>query len=575
MLRGIAFILIFVSLTAVSQNLDKIGKEDMVTVSGGINSNIIFNEAINQEQFRDPFSWVVSGNLTVNVADVSLPFTFSYSNTGKSYTQPFNMTALHPKYKNWKAHIGITSMNFSQYTYQGMNFTGAGLEYTPKKWSVKAFGGRLKKAIEYDEEFNNVNTVSYSRMGFGFGTEYKGKKWGTELLILKAYDDVTSLLFYHNNPELTAKDNIVASLKGNISLLKSLKLKGEIASSVLTRNILANEDMSNVSPMYQTMVQGNNTTIVRNAYNGSVDYRYKTFGIGLKYERVDPEYSTLGAVYFNNDLENITVNPSFSLFKNKVNLNVSTGYQRNNLDDQNASESKRWIGSASLSAQLIKGMNLNASYSNMSSFSRRNPAADPFYNSFADTLNYYQTSESISSSLSYSFGKETKQSINLTGAYSKSENITGRLDDAAAFGFNVNTEASDAPVDVYNGVLSHNVQLAKQGMTIGWMANANHTIVMGMTNTFFGPGLNVSKSLKEKKMSLSLGTNYNQQYTQDILMNHVMNLRMGLRYNPKFKNEKIGSLSMSMNGNWTNKFAVAATENTQMITVIANIGYQF
>jgi len=148
MRKYIFIISVFTNSVVLGQNLDKIGEKGAATVSGGINSNLIYNEAINTPQFRDPFSWVLSGNVTVNLLEVSLPFTFSFSNTGKSYTQPFNMTALHPSYKKWKSHIGITSMNLSSYTYQGLNFAGGGLEYQPKKWAFKAFGGRLKKAIE-------------------------------------------------------------------------------------------------------------------------------------------------------------------------------------------------------------------------------------------------------------------------------------------------------------------------------------------------------------------------------------------------------------------------------------------
>lgn len=567
-------ILLVSSFSAFSQNLDKIGKEGMVKVSGGLSSNFVVNQTVNQPQFRDPFSWVLSGNVTLSILDFSLPFTFSFSNTGKSYTQPFNMTAVHPTYKNWKTHLGITSMNFSSYTYQGLNFTGAGVEYTPKKWTIKGFGGRLKKAIEYDADVNNINTVSYSRMGFGFGTEYKGKKWGTELLLLKAYDDATSLKFYHNNPELTAKDNIVASLKGNVSIFKSLRLNAEFATSILTRDVIAS-DPSYKRAFYSSMVQGNQTTKVSNAYNASLDYRYKFFGIGVKYERIDPDYNTLGAVYFNNDLENVTINPSFTLFKNKVNLAISTGYQRNNLDARNASDSKRWIGTASLTAQVIKGLSFNANYSNMSSFSRKNPTADPFFTTLGDTLNYYQTSENISSSLSYAFGKKIKNALSLTASYAKSTNITGRLEDAAAFGFNVNSPGNEAPVDVYNGVLSHMLQFSKSGLSIGWMVNGNHTEVMGTTNTFFGPGLNASKVLLKKKMNLSLGANYNQQYTQSVLSNHVMNFRMGVRYSPEIWDKKFGKLSMSLNGNWNNKLAVINIPNAQNITIIANLAYQF
>lgn len=564
--------LVLLPIVYRAQKLDKIGEDDMVKVSGGINSNIVTNKAINQQQFRDPFSWVFSGNVTVNFLEVSLPFTFSFSNTGKSFTQPFNMTAIHPTYKKWKAHLGITSMNFSPYTYQGLNFTGAGVEYQPNRWHIKAFGGQLKKAIEYNPEVNNINSVSYSRMGFGVGTEYKGDKFGGEVILFKAYDDATSLTYYHNNPELTAKDNVVLSLKGNVSLLKSIRLNAEVASSIINNNILA-KDPNYKRDFAGSLVRGNQATETSNAYNASLDYRYNSFGIGVKYERIDPGYSTLGAIYFNNDLENITINPTISLFKNKVNLALSTGYQHNNLDAQNASESKRWIGSANLSAQVIKGLNFNVSYSNLSSFSKKNPTADPFYTTIGDTLNYYQTSENLSISTSYMFGEKVKQMVNITGSYSVSENITGKLEDAAAFGLNVESNTNSTPVDVYNGVISHSFQLTEKGFSIGWMANGNHTQTMGITNTYIGPGLTASTSLLEKKMALNLGTTYNQQYTNDVLTNHVMNFRVGMNYSPKFADNKFGRLSMGLNGNWTNKLAVTNNPNTQNITIIANISY--
>src|SRR3989338_6601196 len=139
------FFLLFNSVV-FSQDLDQIGKKDMVKVNGGMGYNMVGNFVDDQPQYRDPLSWVFTGNISVNVLGVSLPFTFSFSNAGKSYTQPFNMTALHPSYKWVKTHIGITSMNFSPYTYSGLNFAGGGVELSPKKWRGEAFGGRFKKA---------------------------------------------------------------------------------------------------------------------------------------------------------------------------------------------------------------------------------------------------------------------------------------------------------------------------------------------------------------------------------------------------------------------------------------------
>lgn len=556
-----------------SQNLDKIGEKEMVTVSGGISSNLIYNDVQGQAQFRDPFSWMLTGNVTVNMLDVSLPFTFSFSNVGRSYSQPFNMTALHPTYKKWKAHLGITSMQFSPYTYQGMNFTGGGLEYAGKDWKFKGFGGQLRKAIEYDAAQDNTPFVAYQRFGFGFSTEYAGKLFGSELIVFKGFDDPTSLQFPSNNPQLTAKDNLVLSLKASTTLFKSLQLKTEIASSILTQDILMTE--SSPRSIYTSVVQGNQTTIVSNAYNTSLDYRYKTAGIGLKYERIDPGYSTLGTVYFNDDLENITLNPSLSAFTGKMMLSGSIGFQRNNLKNNEVSHNQRWIGSANISVQVFKGFNWNANYSNMSSFSKRNPAADPFYTTLADTLNFYQVSQNVSSTFTYSFGDSIKQSLNLTGSYSQSQNITGRLQDAGAFGFNVAADTSSMPVDLYNAVFGHRIQLPKAKISIGWTINANHSLLIGTTSTYIGPGINASKTVFDKKLALTAATTYNRQYANGDLTNHVMNYRIGTRYSPQFWDKKYGTLSMNVNGTMTNRLPVIGQTKTQNLTIMASIAYQF
>ena len=160
------------------------------------------------------------------------------------------------------------------------------------------------------------------------------------------------------------------------------------------------------------------------------------------------------------------------------------------------------------------------------------------------------------------------------GSYAQSENITGRLDDAGAFGFNVDSDTSSLPVDVYNGILGHRL-LFKGGLSIGWTFNANHSIAIGNTNSYIGPGANLSKSLFKKKLSLNSSITYNRQYANSIHTNHVLNFRAGLRYSPQIWDKKYGKLSMAFNGNLTNRLPVGATAHTQNLTITANLAYQF
>lgn len=562
-------------LLVIGQQLDKIGSKDAFSMSGGIRSNTVFNVSNNPANTRDALAQVLSGNVAFNILGVSLPFTFSISNRGTDYTQPFNMVALHPSYKNFKAHVGITSMNFGQYTYSGLNFAGGGAEYSWDKWSIKAFGGRLKKAIEYDASLNNVSTNSYRRMGFGVQAGYSGSKITSDVTLFKAYDDPNSLKLPVGNPELTPQNNFVVALKTKLNVIKNLSVEVEQSTSLITQNVRAAAQPEARATDF--LVNGNSSTRASTAWNTSIDYSLKKFKIGLQYERIAPDYKTLGAIYFNNDLENYTVTPSLSLLNNKVNISANLGLQRNNLDDDKANISERWVGSGTVTAQLIKGMSLNANYSNFSSFTRRNPTADPFYDASLDTMNFYQVSQNMSAGWNYSFGnKKRTHAVMVMGNYAQSQNITGRLEDAAAFGFNTGVTDGMAPVDVYTGVTSYNLGFQSLGWRIGLTGNVNHTDNGMVRNTMYGPGLTTSKSLLDKKMQLSGGFTYNRQEINQVLTNHVFNTRFALNYRPQLWDKKYGSLNLSVSGNLTNRLAVAPnTFAPRTTTIIINLAYQF
>lgn len=568
------FLVLFLTApVAWSQDLSQIGKKDMVKVSGGMAYNVVGNFVSDQPQYRDPLSWVYSGNINVQVLGVALPFTFSFSNAGKSYTQPFNMTALHPSYKWVKTHIGITSMSFSPYTYSGLNFAGGGVELTPKKWKVMAFGGRLKKAIDYDPTVDNLTPVSYRRMGYALSVGYEAEKYGLKLILLKAQDDERSLSTFTPNAELSPMDNIVSSLSGRLVFFKALNLQAEFANSLLTRNVLLKDSSAGRRAFYYPLIRGNSSTISKNACNASLNYRYKVAGISFKYERVDPGYLTLGGLFFNNDLENITIAPTVALFKSKVTLALNTGLQRNNLDNANASIQRRWVGNMSLSAQPIKGMSVSANYSNFASFSRRNPTADPFYNTVADTMNFYQTSESYNGSLTYAFGDTLRQALSAMFSYNHSQNITGRLQDASAFGFNVS--GSSVPVDVYTGMFSHTLQW-KTGLSLGYVLNCNLSQITGQQTAYYGPGLTAAKPMFGKKLTLQSGATYNQQLLNGDLANHVMNFRLGAGFSPQLWDKKYGKLGMSFTSTYTQKFAVSQQGvSPKNLAIIANVNYAF
>ena len=121
------------------------------------------------------------------------------------------------------------------------------------------------------------------------------------------------------------------------------------------------------------------------AYKASLGYRLKLFGINLNYERVAPEYKTLDAYYFNNDLENYTLAPSLTILKGKLNLSFNTGLQRNNLNNDKLNTTSRWVGSTNINYAPNTHWNLSGAFRNFSTYTKQKPQNEHFYKNTLDT----------------------------------------------------------------------------------------------------------------------------------------------------------------------------------------------
>ena len=145
---------LFVGLLAAfvlsAQDLGKIDYKKPVVVTGGFSATQTLYAAEGIKARRDPYYWMLSANLNINLFGVlSIPLSGQLTQQNKSYTQPFNQYGLSPSYKNWTAHLGYRSLQYSSYSLGGNQWYGAGLEYAGKKIpiTVSAFWGRLQRAV--------------------------------------------------------------------------------------------------------------------------------------------------------------------------------------------------------------------------------------------------------------------------------------------------------------------------------------------------------------------------------------------------------------------------------------------
>lgn len=553
-----------------SQNFDKLGQDDALKISGGIALNsVLYLQDGKSQSFREPFTWYSSGKLDISLIEFDLPFTFTYSNQGGKYTQPFNRTAFHPSYKWAQAHLGMISANFSKYTLTGHLFLGGCLELKPGKWNIQLMTGRLVKAVAYDPFGNNLNDIRYSRWGYGLKSQYKFKKLDLGVILLKASDKPSSITAPVNS-EILPQDNISSSIQTKIQLTKSLSLTYEHAISLLTKNV---RDSISYDPAnsLSNLILVNNTTSFYQAFNGSVQYKIKQFGIALKLEHIDPGYKTLGGYYFNNDLQNYTVAPTMQLLKGKVSFNSNFGYQINNIKATDASQTKRFIGAIGLVCVPVQSLVFTANYSNFSTVTNSRPQTDPFYFNQADTLDFYQLNQTISSLLSYTKkGKRIGNSTQLNYTYNQVSSTNGSFSSSSPL--EINYTASMA-TEIHSGIISNSLQWLKKKASLIISANLNTVISPSARSTFWGPTIGISKQFNNN-LKFSLGTTANSKYSDYVHISNIYNHRIGISYQLK-SSDKQGTFNLSLNANLLQQYMLSSSKNTTELNGFFNLAYNF
>lgn len=534
----LAFLLLMLSYTGYSQNLESIGEAKPLEVSGGVSLNSIFYTASGIDNRRDPFNYFATGNINFNFYGWSVPLSFTYSNQNTTFQQPFNQYGLHPTYKWVTGHFGYASMSFSPYTLSGHLFLGAGVDLEPsEKFKFSAMYGRLQKAVQPDS-LNDASIPAFHRMGYGFKATYGTATDNISMIMFKATDDEKSLDYIPENQEVLPEDNLVLSLTGSKMIVKDLLVHAEVATSAITRDIRAetyDPESKNVFSYVGGLYKQRQSSSYYNAYKFGMSYKIGAYSVGAGYERVEPGYRTLGAYYFNNDLENITANAATALFKGKVSIGVNMGVQRDNLDDDKVSTMNRFVGSGNIAYTPNNRLNMSANFSSFQTYTNiRSQFQDinqltPYDN--LDTLNYTQISQSTNLNINYLLanGEYNRQNLSMNITYQDASDKQGGVE-----------QNSGSQFYMANAAYSLNIVPQNMAVTVAFNYNKNQTADINATT--MGPTIGVNRTFFEKKMRSAASVSMNNAYTNSTLTNRVVNLRLTGSYSLKKKH----SFNLSM-----------------------------
>lgn len=547
-----------------SQNLDfeTITKANF-KITGGINSNFVFNESNMQVNLRSPYTYLLSGNLNFSAFTFNLPINYSLTNQGNNlgYSVPFNFNrlSLNPKYKWVRAYIGDSNMNFSPYTLAGHPFRGFGVDLTPAGiFKISAMGGQLLKAVESNESVGGIPI--FQRMGYGAKVGIKRNKFNFDLIGFYAKDNIGSIQSDFDLKKVTPKENIVSSIFVSTSAIKNAEINIEYAVSLFTddsRYIQKNEN----NLIFKTLNIKENTSVLK-AVKANINYNIGKSKVGIGYERVDPNYRTLGGLFFNNDLENITLQFARPFFQDKISITTNIGYQRDDILQQKKEDTKRIVGSLNLNYKLSNSINFTGSYSNFSTFTNKKNNQFDIINDpqqvVADTLSYRQLSQNANANISYILGKEKNQNLNFN--YS----IAGQANEQGG----VIRKGQASTVQNYN--LSHSIILKNR--KIGFNSSLNYTLnsVGFDDNSSSGASIGVNKKLFNEKLNTNFGVLYNTSNS-----NNAKNDALGFKFTTAISLQKKHNINLNAIQMYRNAYSKTKETNVSDLNINLNYSYNF
>lgn len=450
-----------------------------------------------------PFNWGLNAALNFDFLGIKAPFNAAFSNRNSVYNLPsYSFYGISPTYRWITLHAGDRSLSFSPYSLSGVNFRGGGLELRPGNFYLGIMSGKLRRARIQDAGSIQDIETAYRRQGQGIKLGYDNQAGSSLTASLFNSVDKLNVLPVELDTALniSPERNMVLTVGGAHQLSKFLRFEAEWARSVLTRDerspLLNNAD----GPVRLFgLFNPRTSTTASNAFKIKIGLSPEFGNVDFQYERIEPEYRTHGSLFFQNDLENFTAGLSAPLFDSKLTLSTNFGLQRNDLDNNNAANLNRLIGSLSLNYAVSDRVNTNLSLSNFTSTNRYKAIA--LSNLLVDSVVLAQTQQSIDVTTSIALGQDNSHALIFSGGYQRAALIRDEVVDPDQ------TSRFTMLLVSY----AYQPKEAKGSFSGSLLAHRNANPDLGITT--LGPNLGYNRKIFDEKGALSASAGYQFAFT--------------------------------------------------------------
>ena len=355
------------------QDIETIAKAKPLTWTGSVGVNMTTYSVSGIDNRMNPLHYGVFGNFNLNIYDeFDIPVSFNYNQFGLDVQKPFYQFGISPRYKKLQLHLGHRNMFFNSYSLAGHTFFGAGIEFNPGKFRFAAMRGKLRDPLLLDvTQTQSFTNPQFGRSGWGVKLGIGSFQNHFDIMLFKAQDDINSIenwqdMVYQNSisgqtGRFAPAENLIVGITSKYNLFGGVTWGIEAGASIYTDDV-TRESVGEENPLFDTKT----TSIIKWAGKTNLNIPMGALNINAAYERIMPDYFSMGMYNFINDMENITISPSLMLFTGKIFLSGMIGIQRNNLDGTRSETTRRLINNYNITIAPRPEYGLNLNYTNFS-----------------------------------------------------------------------------------------------------------------------------------------------------------------------------------------------------------------
>lgn len=484
-----------------AQQVEQMIHAKPVVLSGSLDATAIVYQANGIADRYIPFNYVISGAPVISVYGWQIPFSITLGKQQSSFTQPFNQFGMSPSYKWITIHAGYRNLNFSPFTLAGYTFLGGAIELTPGKFRFAAMYGQFNKATSLDTAQSlYFSNFSYRRTGMAVKIGYGTQNSFIDLIALKAKDDANSIKSGKqliDSLGISPAEDLVVGYNMRVGIWKQhLSFESNGAISLYTNDInspsIQDSSFDKGVKSLNSIASVKTSSELYGAVEAAIRYKTRHFSVRLQYRHIDPGYQSMGAYFLNNDLENYTIAPSFTILKNKLRFSGSLGIQHDDLSNNKRAQSKKIIGSSNLSAEITQRFGVDLSFSNYSI----NQTVKTIR--FADSLKVVESNRQFSFTPRYVIAGAT---ISHTVLFSANISQAIELNPAR-------TDSLDGDINTDNYILNYQLGFTQKAASVFISLNYTQMKSAVLTDGNMGATVGGTKSWNKGKVTLSLNGSY-------------------------------------------------------------------